>query len=94
MHTLCVCLWFQFAHVKPIVTPRFALSCSSALLSSLGEIAKKNDLHIQVSLLKTMNMGLPQNTFTWYTVAMAGMPKACPRPHNTKNDFSLLFLIH
>ncbi|KAM9446166.1 guanine deaminase [Clarias gariepinus] len=37
----------KFAHVKPIVTPRFALSCSSALLSSLGEIAKKNDLHIQ-----------------------------------------------
>ncbi|KAF5899128.1 guanine deaminase, partial [Clarias magur] len=37
----------KFAHVKPIVTPRFVLSCSSALLSSLGEIAKKNDLHIQ-----------------------------------------------
>lgn len=33
--------------VKPIVTPRFALSCTSELLSGLGELASKYDLHIQ-----------------------------------------------
>lgn len=81
MHTLCVCLWFQFAHVKPIVTPRFALSCSSALLSSLGEIAKKNDLHIQVSLLKTMNMGfttkyfhMVYSSYGWHVQSMSQTP--------------------
>ncbi|KAF4074627.1 hypothetical protein AMELA_G00241430 [Ameiurus melas] len=37
----------KYALVKPIVTPRFAISCSSSLLSDLGKIAKNNDLHIQ-----------------------------------------------
>ncbi|XP_072520891.1 guanine deaminase [Salminus brasiliensis] len=37
----------KYARVKPVVTPRFAVSCSSSLLQSLGEIAKNNDLHIQ-----------------------------------------------
>ncbi|KAF7687627.1 guanine deaminase [Silurus meridionalis] len=37
----------KFALVKPIVTPRFAMSCSSALLSNLGKTARNNDLHIQ-----------------------------------------------
>ncbi|KAI4902837.1 hypothetical protein NFI96_011721 [Prochilodus magdalenae] len=36
-----------YAHVKPVVTPRFAVSCSSSLLHTLGKIAKNNDLHIQ-----------------------------------------------
>ncbi len=35
---------------KPIITPRFAPSCSSDLLSSLGEIAEKYDLPIQSHL--------------------------------------------
>ncbi|XP_066510824.1 guanine deaminase-like isoform X1 [Hoplias malabaricus] len=37
----------EYANVKPVVTPRFAVSCSSSLLYTLGEIAKNNNLHIQ-----------------------------------------------
>ncbi|XP_036453872.1 guanine deaminase isoform X3 [Colossoma macropomum] len=37
----------KYARVKPVVTPRFAVSCSSSLLHTLGKIAKNNDLHIQ-----------------------------------------------
>ncbi|XP_063051556.1 guanine deaminase isoform X2 [Engraulis encrasicolus] len=37
----------KYPLVRPIVTPRFALSCSSALLHDLGDIARNNDLHIQ-----------------------------------------------
>lgn len=33
--------------VKPIVTPRFAVSCTDELLAGLGAIAAKYDLHIQ-----------------------------------------------
>lgn len=43
--------------MKPVVTPRFALSCTGALLGQLGAIAKNNNLHIQVSLcLHFLNM--------------------------------------
>ncbi|KAF6327359.1 guanine deaminase [Rhinolophus ferrumequinum] len=37
----------NYSRVKPIVTPRFALSCSETLMGELGKIAKTNDLHIQ-----------------------------------------------
>lgn len=37
----------KYPLVKPVVTPRFALSCTGALLGQLGEIAKNNNLHIQ-----------------------------------------------
>ncbi|KAG1958387.1 guanine deaminase [Pimephales promelas] len=37
----------EYPNVKPVVTPRFALSCSASLLSELGEIANNNKLHIQ-----------------------------------------------
>uniref|UniRef100_A0A8B9RC58 Uncharacterized protein n=1 Tax=Astyanax mexicanus TaxID=7994 RepID=A0A8B9RC58_ASTMX len=40
-------IFSRYARVKPVVTPRFAVSCSSSLLHTLGEIAKNNDLHIQ-----------------------------------------------
>ncbi|XP_011693825.1 PREDICTED: guanine deaminase-like [Wasmannia auropunctata] len=33
--------------VKPIITPRFALSCDMDLMRQLANIAKENDLHIQ-----------------------------------------------
>ncbi|XP_076292507.1 guanine deaminase isoform X2 [Lasioglossum baleicum] len=33
--------------VKPIVTPRFALSCDMVLLKELGKVAKEKNLHIQ-----------------------------------------------
>ncbi|XP_030579358.1 guanine deaminase-like isoform X4 [Archocentrus centrarchus] len=37
----------KYPLVKPVVTPRFAPSCTGALLKQLGEIAKNNNLHIQ-----------------------------------------------
>ncbi|ELK29051.1 Guanine deaminase [Myotis davidii] len=37
----------NYSRVKPIVTPRFALSCSETMLADLGNIAKTRDLHIQ-----------------------------------------------
>lgn len=33
--------------IKPILTPRFAISCDHELQKKLGEMAKKHDLHIQ-----------------------------------------------
>lgn len=33
--------------VKPIITPRFALSCTPELMEGLAELARKYDLHIQ-----------------------------------------------
>uniref|UniRef100_A0A8C1Z5E2 Guanine deaminase n=1 Tax=Cyprinus carpio TaxID=7962 RepID=A0A8C1Z5E2_CYPCA len=56
---------------KPVVTPRFAPSCSSSLLSELGEIASNNKLHIQshisenkgeVELVKTLFPGCKSYT--------------------------------
>lgn len=38
------------ALVRPILTPRFALSCSSELLSDLGKLAAKHDLPIQTHI--------------------------------------------
>ncbi|XP_034004557.1 guanine deaminase [Trematomus bernacchii] len=37
----------KYPLVRPVVTPRFALSCTGALLGQLGAIAKNNNLHIQ-----------------------------------------------
>uniref|UniRef100_A0A8C4H5N1 Guanine deaminase n=1 Tax=Dicentrarchus labrax TaxID=13489 RepID=A0A8C4H5N1_DICLA len=37
----------KYPLVKPVVTPRFAPSCTGVLLGQLGEIAKNNNLHIQ-----------------------------------------------
>ncbi|XP_016062153.1 PREDICTED: guanine deaminase [Miniopterus natalensis] len=37
----------NYPRVKPIVTPRFSLSCTEQLMSELGNIAKTHDLHIQ-----------------------------------------------
>ncbi|XP_056274023.1 guanine deaminase-like [Pseudoliparis swirei] len=37
----------KYPLVRPVVTPRFAVSCTEALLGQLGAIAKNNNLHIQ-----------------------------------------------
>ncbi|XP_031160971.1 guanine deaminase [Sander lucioperca] len=37
----------KYPLVRPVVTPRFAPSCTGALLGQLGAIAKNNNLHIQ-----------------------------------------------
>uniref|UniRef100_A0A0A1WM49 Guanine deaminase n=2 Tax=Zeugodacus cucurbitae TaxID=28588 RepID=A0A0A1WM49_ZEUCU len=41
--------------VKPTITPRFALSCSKELMNKLGEIAHKNDLHIQSHISESLS---------------------------------------
>lgn len=38
----------QCDRVKPIITPRFALSCSQDLMKGLGKLAQRYDLNIQV----------------------------------------------
>uniref|UniRef100_A0A4W5QPC4 Guanine deaminase n=1 Tax=Hucho hucho TaxID=62062 RepID=A0A4W5QPC4_9TELE len=43
----------KYPLVRPVVTPRFAPSCSAALLGHLGEIAQNNDLHIQSHISET-----------------------------------------
>ncbi|XP_030049725.1 guanine deaminase isoform X2 [Microcaecilia unicolor] len=37
----------KYCRVKPIITPRFAVSCSEELLQELGELAKIHGTHIQ-----------------------------------------------
>ncbi|XP_056379070.1 guanine deaminase isoform X2 [Hyla sarda] len=37
----------KYDRVKPIITPRFAISCSERLLNELGKLANEHDLHIQ-----------------------------------------------
>ncbi|XP_003452696.3 guanine deaminase [Oreochromis niloticus] len=44
----------KYPLVKPVVTPRFAPSCTGALLEQLGEIAKNNNLHIQSHISETL----------------------------------------
>lgn len=41
----------QNSLVRPIITPRFALSCDMELMQELAKIAKTKDLPIQVFLL-------------------------------------------
>lgn len=39
---------FQSPLIKPIITPRFALSCDLELLTALGKLARDSDVHVQV----------------------------------------------
>ncbi|XP_055373875.1 guanine deaminase [Condylostylus longicornis] len=41
--------------VKPIITPRFAVSCSMDLMKSLAEIAKSKNLHIQSHISENLD---------------------------------------
>ncbi|KAJ7393716.1 hypothetical protein OS493_003375 [Desmophyllum pertusum] len=41
--------------ITPVVTPRFAVSCTSDLMKNLGHLAKKYDLPIQSHLNETKN---------------------------------------
>ncbi|KAG0367985.1 hypothetical protein BGZ54_002883 [Gamsiella multidivaricata] len=41
--------------VTPIITPRFAISCTSDLLTELGKLAKEYDLPIQSHLCENLN---------------------------------------
>ncbi|CAL8248713.1 unnamed protein product [Merluccius merluccius] len=43
----------KYLLVKPVMTPRFAVSCSGELLLKLSEIAKNNNLHIQSHISET-----------------------------------------
>ncbi|XP_053971668.1 guanine deaminase isoform X1 [Hylaeus volcanicus] len=41
--------------IKPIITPRFALSCDMTLMKELGKLAKKEDLHIQSHISENLD---------------------------------------
>ncbi|KAL5004769.1 hypothetical protein ScPMuIL_018225 [Solemya velum] len=41
--------------LKPIVTPRFAITCSMKLMSELGKISRKYDIPIQTHLSESLN---------------------------------------
>jgi len=43
--------YLQYRTITPIVTPRFAISCTEGLMKSLGDLAKEYNLPIQVSHL-------------------------------------------
>ncbi|XP_072244282.1 guanine deaminase [Leuresthes tenuis] len=54
----------EYPLVKPVVTPRFAPSCTEALLVQLGAIAKNNNLHIQSHISEnTEELKLVQELF-------------------------------
>ncbi|MDE7261122.1 MAG: amidohydrolase family protein [Oscillospiraceae bacterium] len=40
----------RFAHVKPILTPRFTPSCTNELMAALGKLAAERDLPVQSHL--------------------------------------------
>ncbi len=40
----------RFAHIKPILTPRFTPSCSNELMAALGRMAAERDLPVQSHL--------------------------------------------
>ena len=44
----------QFTHVKPILTPRFAPSCTDRLLSFLGKLKTERDLPVQSHLSENL----------------------------------------
>ena len=53
------------ALITPIITPRFALSCSSPLLSGLGALAKETNLPIQTHLSEnTSEIALVHKNFS------------------------------
>ncbi|XP_046826004.1 guanine deaminase [Vespa crabro] len=41
--------------IKPIITPRFALSCDMELMKELGKLAKERDLHIQTHISENID---------------------------------------
>lgn len=56
--------------VRPIITPRFAVSCTRELMNGLGDLASKYDLHIQSHLsencgeVKTVKQLFKADTYT------------------------------
>ena len=45
----------HFAHVKPIITPRFTPSCTDELMAELGRIAAERGLYVQSHLSENTN---------------------------------------
>lgn len=41
-------LFFQYPNVQPVITPRFAITCSMELMKNLSELASKYNVNIQV----------------------------------------------
>jgi len=45
----------HFAHVKPIITPRFTPSCTNELMTQLGKLANERGLYVQSHLSENTN---------------------------------------
>lgn len=45
----------HFAHVKPIITPRFTPSCTNELMAGLGKLANERGLYVQSHLSENTN---------------------------------------
>ncbi|KAF3423352.1 hypothetical protein E2986_06296 [Frieseomelitta varia] len=41
--------------IKPVITPRFALSCDMTLMKKLGKLAKEKDLHVQTHVSENLD---------------------------------------
>lgn len=53
--------------IKPIITPRFALSCDMELMKELGKLAKEKDLHVQTHISENLDeIEAVRNMFTDY----------------------------
>lgn len=41
-------IFIKYSLVQPVITPRFAITCSMELMKKLGDLAKQYDINIQV----------------------------------------------
>jgi len=44
----------KYAHVQPVITPRFAISDTMSLMTRLAEVSRKYNLNIQVQYHATL----------------------------------------
>ncbi|XP_039217559.1 guanine deaminase [Crotalus tigris] len=57
----------KYPRIFPIITPRFGLSCTEELLSSLGNLAEIHDIHIQSHISESKGeLRLIESTFPHY----------------------------
>ncbi len=69
----------RFAHIKPIITPRFSPSCTDALMHFLGKTAQENNLPIQSHLSENTNeiawvkQLFPDCTYYWQSYDKHGL---------------------
>jgi len=71
----------HFAHVQPILTPRFTPACTDALMEELGKLSQARGLRVQSHLSETPSEGAwvrelrPECQQYWETYASCGLWK-------------------